>query len=266
MSLLGVLAGCASQVPTGVYQDQCPDNRCTMRLYIGHEQVPCALVVRMGEKKGLLRACELTSLGEDNYSMLLISQTREGDITISRDRPQLHYDHAQRSVLLHLKAKKPENDQNIHLRFIPGRDNGSFNPPWPKLAAEEADDDTPELGMSDAELSKAQVGSWVIAPKDADYSKHVFISVYHANGQVDGYAYADVACQKPTQTVHGNWKIEAGQLKLTISGSSDPQAYPVGATTTDTIMQVGKDKQVLKASDGTYLYRFKRDSCIVPKS
>ncbi len=263
--LLGVLAGCASRVPNGIYQDQCPDDRCTMRLYVGREQVPCALVVRVGEK-GLLRACELNSLGEDNYSMLLISQTAEGDIKISRDRPKLHYDRGERSVLLHLTARNPADNQDITLRFIPGSENPVFNPPWPALAAADPDDEAPDLGMSDDALAKAQVGSWVIAPKDADYSKHGFISVYHANGQVDGYAYADVACQKPTRTVHGHWKIEAGQLKLTISGSSDPEAYPVGAATTDTIMQVGNDKQVLKASDGTYLYRLKRDTCVVPKS
>jgi len=47
-----------------------------------------------------------------------------------------------------------------------------------------------------------------------------------------------------------------------VTQSSDHQRYPIGATSTDTIMQLGGNKQVLKASDGAYLYRIKSKTCV----
>ena len=62
--------------------------------------------------------------------------------------------------------------------------------------------------------------------------------------------------------MQGNWKIQGGKLLLDVTQSSDHQRYPIGATSTDTIMQLGGNKQVLKASDGAYLYRIKSQTCV----
>ena len=267
LSLLGLLAGCATQIPNGVYQSPCLNNNsCTVRLYVGREEVPCVLAVKSA-KEGALNFCQITSLGQDNYSMLLIGKTAQGNLEISRDMPQLHYVRTNRSLQMSSGRADDKSGQMLTMQFIPGSENKEFKPPWPLLPAQtELDDDTPELTLSDAELTKQQVGSWVVAPKDASYARGGFISVYHADGKLDGVGYKDVACTQPLVTVHGTWKIESGKLLLAVTDTSEPKLLAVGDKTTDTIMQVGNNKQVLKASDGTYQYRLKSTTCIAPKS
>lgn len=266
LSLLGLLAGCATQIPSGVYQSPCPDNSCTVRLYMGREEVPCVLVVKSA-KQGALNFCEVKSLGQDNYSMLLIGKTAQGNLEISRDMPQLHYVSTSRTLQMSSGRADDKSGQTLQLQYIPGSENKEFKPPWPALSAMagQEEDDSPDLTLSDAELAKQQVGSWVIAPRDAAYAQEGFISVYHADGKLDGVGYKDTACTQPLITVHGSWKIESGKLLLTITDSSDPKLLAVGDKSTDTIMQVGNNKQVLKASDGTYQYRLKSTTCIAPK-
>lgn len=82
---------------------------------------------------------------------------------------------------------------------------------------------------------------------------------------LEGYNYQDAGCQQLQATVHGNWKVEGGKLLLKVTDSSDLKRYPIGATSTDTIMQMGGNKLVLKAGDGAYLYRLKSQTCIAPK-
>lgn len=268
LSLLGLLAGCATQIPNGVYQSPCLNNNsCTVRLYVGREEVPCVLAVKSA-KEGALNFCQITSLGQDNYSMLLIGKTAQGNLEISRDMPQLHYVRTNRSLQMSSGRADDKSGQMLTMQFIPGSENKEFKPPWPLLPAQAAldEDDSPDLTLSDAELTKQQVGSWVVAPKDASYARGGFISVYHADGKLDGVGYKDVACTQPLVTVHGTWKIESGKLLLAVTDSSEPKLLAVGDNSTDTIMQVGNNKQVLKASDGTYQYRLKSTTCIAPKS
>lgn len=261
---LVLLAGCASQIPDGVYQHQCPDNSCTVRLYVGRTDMPCAFGIA-SPVRGIGGPCQLQARGQDHYKLVFL--TSSGQPLPSDELPDLHYEREGNAVLMTMKNMPETVKGGIRLHQLPGTANRSVNPPWPKLpaasAAEvDAEDTGSELTLSDAQIRQAFIGSWVVAPKDADYARGGFISVYQADGKAYGYEYQDVACKQLRATVQGNWKIQGGKLLLDVTQSSDHQRYPIGATSTDTIMQLGGNKQVLKASDGAYLYRIKSKTCV----
>lgn len=139
LPLLCLMAGCASQIPDGIYENQTPDS--TMRLYIGYRenmpQIPCLLgIVDHVHGRGI--SCKIEALDQDRYRLLFLSEDgqpmdMDGDFELNFE---LHYKPQTRVVMMTLTGvlDGEERTKEIRLPLLPGTEDPTVNPPLPKMS------------------------------------------------------------------------------------------------------------------------------------
>lgn len=135
------MAGCASQIPDGIYENQSPDS--TMRLYIGHREqgqtLPCVLGTQ-NPVDGMCGLCQINALAQDRYRLQFLSN--DGQPIDKEGFVDLRYEPQNRAVTLTFKrlANMGEKANEIRLTILPGTEDPAVNPPWPKLRSDDAID------------------------------------------------------------------------------------------------------------------------------
>ena len=141
LPLLCLMAGCASQIPDGIYENQSPDS--TMRLYIGHREqgqtFPCVLGTQ-NLVDGMCGLCQIDALAQDRYRLQFLSS--DGQRIDKAGFIDLRYEPQNRAVILTFKglANMGEKAKEIRLTILPGTEDPTVNPPWPKLRSDDAID------------------------------------------------------------------------------------------------------------------------------
>lgn len=113
----------------------------------------------------------------------------------------------------------------------------------------------PALATSDAELSKALLGSWIVPmdSSDANAENTKTLETFSANGVYVWNKYADQICGKVAKSVRVVWVVRAGVLW---------QRNELGRVMRDRIVNVDSQSLTLHSlDDGTTFTRMKAPSC-----
>jgi hypothetical protein len=112
--------------------------------------------------------------------------------------------------------------------------------------------------LSDTDISKRLVGSWIVPSDSSDYrpDNRYSVETYGADGTDVAVWYSDSTCKKITFKVTGTWMIQGGALISVL---------PNGAKFHDKIASIEGDKLTF-SDNGTTHTREKGTFCVTPVS
>ena len=113
---------------------------------------------------------------------------------------------------------------------------------------------TNAISISDEEITKSFIGSWVPDPKDKDSSYG--IGEYKIDGTFEFVFFKTPKCKVPTIRGEGNWIIRDGNLIIS------SVSVPPGRAIIDKVISITGSKMVLKGADGDLQYRIKSNTCL----
>lgn len=116
-------------------------------------------------------------------------------------------------------------------------------------------------GPTDAEYTKAIIGTWTLGKDDEYYGKQWFKLEYKADGTSWYQGYKTAKCEEPELTVHGSWTIQDGKLINTALRGSGGTKIKFGLTFVDTIELLTDTDMKVKTADGRVIHRSKVLPC-----
>ena len=104
----------------------------------------------------------------------------------------------------------------------------------------------------DKEHASKLVGTWVVPPKQSLKSAKV---TFRADGTFKGFVVLSIGGRDVTVRDEGKWKIENSMLITEITKCDQPEMFPVGTVTRDTIVSVTDTQYRVRTKDGVEEYR-----------
>ena len=117
--------------------------------------------------------------------------------------------------------------------------------------------------ISDEEIARLIIGSWVTAPSDPTFEEPGAISTYHENGNLTFHSYKDQSCTELNFVTKANWSIHNGLLLISVTESEREDMHPPGFQVVDEVRDINLKYKVLTSiSSGTVQYRVRSQRCI----
>ena len=118
--------------------------------------------------------------------------------------------------------------------------------------------------MSDDEIRRALVGSWIVPPDSSDRTEENGRSVelFRSDGTYTAYIYADRACTELAKQMEVRWFVENGVLSSALPGSGSV----VQVMSRDEVINIQNGVMTLHSlDDGSTYTRVKAKTCGIEK-